>query len=218
MSFMIMEELIMFKNLVGNVVNDALGLSDIGSVISPKDYEKTESDDYIFTEDNEQIFFLIKSKTDEYCFTNRAFLHLDGESAVSKKRVLKRYDYYKHKFTNVTLETAGTVDLDIEIKFQLGNVPFSIDINKKFITEIKDLYKSLSAISSIQEDNERQLNNAREAVILARDVNYGRASSEETVSAEFQKIAAFTNDFLNQAHEKHVKKDFSDIFQKYIQN
>lgn len=61
-----------------------LGLSDIGQVIKPEDYNKTESDDFILTEDGEQIFFLIKSKSDEYCFTNMALLHLDGDSALSK--------------------------------------------------------------------------------------------------------------------------------------
>ena len=75
---------------------DALGLSDIGSIIDPKDFDKVSSDDYIFHEDGEQIFFLIKSKTDEYCFTNLAMLHLDGTSAVSSKRQLHRYDYRDH--------------------------------------------------------------------------------------------------------------------------
>lgn len=49
---------------------DALGISDIGKIISPSDYDKVMADDYIMHEDDEKIFFLIKSKTDEYCFTN----------------------------------------------------------------------------------------------------------------------------------------------------
>ncbi|WP_164072533.1 PH domain-containing protein, partial [Poseidonibacter lekithochrous] len=78
----------------------------------PGDYNKVDSDDYIFHEDNEQIFFLIKSKNDEYCFTNRALIHVDGASAVSSKRVLKRYEYSHYTFRHVLLETAGTIDLD----------------------------------------------------------------------------------------------------------
>ena len=35
-------------------------------------------------EDGEKIYFLIKSKSDEYCFTNKGLLHLDGTSATSK--------------------------------------------------------------------------------------------------------------------------------------
>ncbi len=45
----------MFKKLA----SDALGLSDIGSVIKPQDYDKVESDDYVMHEEGEKIFFLI---------------------------------------------------------------------------------------------------------------------------------------------------------------
>jgi len=79
----------MFKNLA----SDALGLSDIGKIIPPSQFNQTDIDDYIFHEDNERIYFVIKSKMDEYCFTNVAFIHLDGQSATSKKRLLKRYLY-----------------------------------------------------------------------------------------------------------------------------
>ena len=46
----------MFKK----IASDALGLSDIGKVISPKDYDKVDSDDYIMHEDGEKIYFVIK--------------------------------------------------------------------------------------------------------------------------------------------------------------
>lgn len=74
----------MFKNFA----SDALGLSDIGKIIPPSQFNQTDIDDYIFHEDNERIYFVIKSKMDEYCFTNTAFIHLDGQSATSKKRML----------------------------------------------------------------------------------------------------------------------------------
>lgn len=77
----------MFKNLAA----DVLGVSDIGTVIKPADYDKVDIDDYVIHEEEEKIYFLIKSKTDEYCFTNLALIHLDGSSAMSKKRLLKRY-------------------------------------------------------------------------------------------------------------------------------
>lgn len=69
---------------------DALGISDIGKIISPSDYDKVMADDFIMDKDEEKIFFLIKSKTDEYCFTNLALIHVDGTSAVSSKRLVKR--------------------------------------------------------------------------------------------------------------------------------
>ena len=72
----------MFKKFAA----DALGLSDIGKVISPSDFDKVDSDDYVMHEDGEKIFFIIKSKKDEYCFTNLALIHLDGDSAINSKR------------------------------------------------------------------------------------------------------------------------------------
>ena len=50
----------MFKRMAA----EALGISDIGVIISPADYDKVDADDYLFHEDGEKIFFLIKSKKD----------------------------------------------------------------------------------------------------------------------------------------------------------
>lgn len=133
----------MFKNLA----SDALGLSDIGKIIAPSQFNQTDIDDYIFHEDNEKIYFVIKSKMDEYCFTNVAFIHLDGQSATSKKRLLKRYPYRYHPPANIMIETAGTIDMDVELKFNLGGVNFSIDIDKNQIEQVRDIYKALTAIS-----------------------------------------------------------------------
>ena len=110
--------------MFGKLASDVLGISDIGKIISPSDFNKTDSDDYVMHEENEKIYFLIKSKTDEYCFTDRALIHLDGTSAMSKKRMLYRYPYYKYRFRHVHLETAGTMDLDVEIKFHLNDKGF----------------------------------------------------------------------------------------------
>lgn len=133
----------MFKNLA----SDALGLSDIGKIIPPSQFNQTDIDDYIFHEDNERIYFVIKSKMDEYCFTNVAFIHLDGQSATSKKRLLKRYPYRNFQPANIMIETAGTMDMDAELKFSLGGMAFSIDIDKNQIEQIRDIYKALTAIS-----------------------------------------------------------------------
>lgn len=76
---------------------------------------------------------------------------------MSKKRLLRRYDYSMYTITDVFLETAGTIDLDVEIKFTIGNSPLSIDIHKRFIDDIKDLYKALHAISYEQKQNAYKL-------------------------------------------------------------
>ena len=45
----------MFKKFAA----EALGLSDIGTIVQPKDYDKVDADDYLFHEDQEKIHFLI---------------------------------------------------------------------------------------------------------------------------------------------------------------
>ena len=80
----------------------------------------------------EKIYFLIKSKSDEYCFTNKGLIHLDGTSATSKN-VHYAFRYSKYQIKNVALETAGTIDLDVEIKFQMGDEHYSIDVHKNIL-------------------------------------------------------------------------------------
>lgn len=37
--------------------SNALGLSDIGIIVKPQDYDKVEADDFILQEEKEKIFF-----------------------------------------------------------------------------------------------------------------------------------------------------------------
>ncbi|SHP74002.1 Uncharacterised protein [Mycobacteroides abscessus subsp. abscessus] len=41
--------------LFKKIAADALGLSDIGKIIDPRDFDKTDADDYVMHEDNERI-------------------------------------------------------------------------------------------------------------------------------------------------------------------
>ncbi|MBM7715395.1 PH domain-containing protein [Siminovitchia sp. FSL H7-0308] len=204
----------MFKK----IASDALGLSDIGKIISPQDFDKTESDDYVLYEEGEKIHFLIKSKSDEYCFTNRALIHLDGEKATSSKRNIYRYDYYKHPIKNVTIETAGTIDLDLEIKFTIGEQSISVDINKKEGKAIADLYKSLVAISQIQDTNKRMKKFAKDSLQVSKSLFENNRFHEGLISKEFEQAATFAFDWYKTTYEENTQKDFGDVFEKYIQN
>ena len=204
----------MFKKFA----SDALGLSDIGIVVPSEDFDKTDSDDFIFSEIDEKIYFLIKTKADEYCFTNYGLIHVDRENALSKKRLLRRYDYEYNTIEDVLLETAGTIDLDVEIKFTIGNVPLSIDIHKKFLSEIKDLYKALHAISLEQKTNAYKLEAAKQSLTLA-STSVGRSGNDEvSPAAAFEQITKFSHDWLIQNKEAYTKKDFGAVFEKYINN
>lgn len=204
----------MFKKLAA----DALGLSDIGVVISKADFDKTDADDFIFNEIDEEIYFLIKTKADEYCFTNYALIHVDGANAISKKRMLRRYDYEYYAIDQVLLETAGTIDMDVEIKFTIGNMPLSIDIHKKFLTEIKDLYKALHAISLEQKANTYSMDSAKQSLTLAASA-LGRIGNESiSPASSFKEITSFSHRWLLDQKAQFVKKDFGDVFEKYIHN
>ncbi|GIO22879.1 PH domain-containing protein [Oceanobacillus sp. J11TS1] len=204
----------MFKK----IASDALGLSDIGKIIQPEDFDKTESDDYVLHEEGERIHFLIKSKSDEYCFTNRALIHLDGEKASSSKRNIYRYDYYCHPIQNVTVETAGTIDLDLEIKFTIGGQVISVDIEKKEDEAIADLYKSLVTISHIQDSEARIKGYAKDSLELSKNLFTDNRFQEGTISNEFEKATKFAFDWLGTTYNENTRKDFGDVFNKYIQN
>lgn len=205
----------MFKNLA----SDAFGLSDIGKIIPPSQFNQTDIDDYIFHEDNERIYFVIKSKMDEYCFTNIAFIHLDGQSATSKKRLLKRYPYRYYVPSNIMIETAGTIDMDAELKFSLGGQAFSIDIDKNQIEQIRDIYKALTAIS------EQCKLIAHEESILEKSFAtvtqmFGLKSLPETAILNLPDIINQTVVQVESAYGERLKAirqyDFGAVFEHYL--
>jgi hypothetical protein len=203
----------MFKRLA----SEALGLSDIGVIVPAADFNKVDADDYLFSEDGEKIFFLIKSRKDEYCFTNLALVHVDGESAVSSKRVIKRYDYLSHRISHVTLETAGTIDMDVEIKFSIGDgAPFSIDVRKNFIEQLKDLYKALVSIGKLQERDEQARQIAMQCLgVTGQMFKLGHEVSEEQVSRHYVSLLNTVNSVML---DKLSRKDYGGVFERYIQN
>lgn len=205
----------MFRNLAA----DALGLSDIGKIIERNDFDKTDIDEYVFTEDNEKIFVVIKSKTDEYCFTNIAFIHLDGNIAISKKRTMKRYLYKHYPISNISIETAGTIDLDAELKFRIGDKDFSIDIAKNQIDWIRDVYKALFMISEKCKDiqtNLETLEHTHDAInkmfVLRELPEQVVLNLPDMITQTAQQVELHFNTRRNEIRNY----DFSSIFQRYI--
>lgn len=203
--------------MFGKAAADALGLSDVGKVIPREDFDKVDADDYIFHEEDEQIYFLIKSKADEYCFTNKALIHVDGESAMSKKRLLKRYSYAHHRVSGVQLETAGTVDIDVEIKFAIGTHDYSIDVHKQHLEQVKDLYKTLSKIASLQKENEALHAYSDESIEIASR-SLPRGLGEGDLKERFAALNEYVFDWKVQARRDYVRKDFGKVFEMFINN
>ena len=205
----------MFKRFAA----DALGLSDIGKILDPKDFDKTDVDDYVFREDGEEIFVVIKSKADEYCFTGTAFIHLDGNLALSKKRTLNRYPYRYYPVSHVRIETAGTVDLDAELMFKMGEKEFSIDIDKAQIDKIRDIYKALFAISERCKSIERYmlvLQNSHEAVnrmFLLRELTEQAVLSLPDI---INQTAAQIETHVNARRTEIQNYNFTEQFKRYL--
>lgn len=204
----------MFKKIAA----DALGLSDIGKIIEPQDYDKTDSDDYVMHEDNEKIYFLIKTKADEYCFTNLALIHVDGERATSSKRTLKRYPYSQYKISDVFLETAGKVDLDVEIKFKLGGEQFDIDVHKDQIEKLKDLYKALLRIAETTYENDILINQAEQSLDKAVTILHHTRPEQVNIETQYKELTEFGFTWLTSVRSQYHIKDFGDVFEKYRNN
>lgn len=200
----------MFKRLA----SEALGLSDIGVIVPPADFDKVDADDYLFHEDNERIFFLIKSKKDEYCFTNLALIHVDGDSAVSSKRSIKRYEYVSDAVADVTIETAGTIDMDVELKFTIGGTVFSIDVRKNFIEQLKDIYKALITIGKMQRRDGLARDNALRCLdALGSMYKLGQVAGEEQITQHYNALLATVNTTLL---DRYNRRDYSPVFERYI--
>ena len=202
----------MFKKFAA----EALGISDIGVIVSSADYDKVDADDYLFHEDGEKIFFLIKSKKDEYCFTNLALIHVDGDSAVSSKRMIKRYEYATQRIGYVAIETAGTLDMDVELKFSIGESVFSIDVKKSFIEQVKDIYKALIAMGKQQaRDGVARDNALRTLEAMGGMLKLNNLGGEAGVVSHFNAVLDNLNDaMLN----RHITSDYTKVFERYIHN
>lgn len=202
----------MFKRLAA----EALGMSDIGVIVPPSGFDKVDADDYLFHEDGERIFFLIKSKKDEYCFTNLALIHVDGDSAVSSKRMVKRYEYANQRVGWCAIETAGNLDMDVELKFALGDESFSIDVRKNFIEQVKDIYKALIAIGRQQARDAIGRDNAlRTLDALGGMLKLGNLAGEQAVVAHYAAVLEGVNSAML---DRHTTRDFTGVFERYIHN
>ena len=202
---------IMFKK----VAADALGTSDICKIIRENDYNATDSFELIFkVEDEEKIYYLLKSHTDEYCFTNTALIHVDGSSAVSKRRFIKRLPY-KNLISNVSMETAGRIDRDVEIKFKIGNTNYLINVVKDQVKELVGLYKVLIKIEEIQNENGILHNYAIQSLAIAEKFTTPHSKDSNSTHKQFSAINSYAFAWLQESYNKYTRKDFGEVFAKY---
>jgi hypothetical protein len=135
---------------------------------------------------------------------------------VSSKRTIKRYDYSSYQVSGVSIETAGTLDMDIELKFRMDETVFSIDVKKTFIEQLKDIYKALISIGKQQKRDAMSRDNALRALDATASVHkLNIAPGEGGLVKQYGELLAALNTAM---FETHTKRDFSDVFTKYIHN
>ncbi|MBE6023081.1 MAG: hypothetical protein E7231_07595 [Cellulosilyticum sp.] len=204
----------MAGGFLGRVAADTLGLSDIGKIIDVQDFDKVDGDDFILQEDGEKIYYVIKSKTDEYVFTNYGLIHVDGKSAIEKKRVVKRYEFKTSRLSQIMIETAGTIDLDIEIKFTLGEENFSIDVDRKQLDRLKQIYKTLIEISRVQSHNSALFQDGVTGLERANN-DLSRNVIQGDIVEVVEKLTNFNLDWMEALRKEYQIRDYSSIYEKY---
>jgi hypothetical protein len=206
---------------LGRAAAELSGTADICAVVKPGDFPAAPSVQYLLTEDGEVPMFILRSKQDEYCFSNRALVHLDGNSAMSKKRLVVRYPLSTAEFSGVMLETAGTVDLDVEIKFTLGGRGFSLDVDRRELQALTALYKALVAIADIQARGNRafelsKLALDRAAGALGKGAAGGGPAAPGAVGAALVEAAEAASGWLQHAYTVNNPSDFGPVFARYL--
>ena len=93
------------------------GTTNLCRVLTPPEFSASIASR--FTLEGEHPLFILASVADDYCFTNRALVHLDGFGPVGKKRSARRYAWRDFLVSGVVLDTAGVADADCEVQFVL---------------------------------------------------------------------------------------------------
>jgi len=116
----------------------------------------------------EKCYIFLKSLKDEFVFTNYSLIFSDGESVNSPKRALSRTNWNEGLIQNVKMNTAGLVDLDVDISFDFVQ-HWRIELKKEEVENAKLVFKCLDVISNRQLMNKQLL----EMEMLARNNNAG---------------------------------------------
>lgn len=137
---------------------------------------------------------------------------------MSSKRTLRRYPYSQYNISNVVLETAGKIDLDVELAFTVGSIPFKIDVQKQQAERLTDLYKSLLRIAEHTHENAIIINMANDSLEKAVTVLQNSRSGDVALSDQYSKLTDFGFTWMTSVRNQYHVKDFGDVFEKYINN
>lgn len=203
--------------LAGDMASDALGLSDFCKVVEPDSYSKALSDDFVLEETGETIYFLLKSRTDEYCFTNRAIIIVDSDNATSGRKEIKRYEYSDNRINNISIVTAARIDLTTELVFSINDLDIKISVERAFLEELKDLYKVLVEIDIAQARAVDTYDCAKKSVDFATKA-IGKLAQVNDVLSLYKALIDYNDTYIYQRYQESFGFDFSELYEKYINN
>lgn len=190
------------------------GTTNLCKALTPPEYSTSIATRFLLAD--EHPLFILQSVADDYLFSNLALVHLDGCGPVGKKRSARRSAWKDHILSNVTLDTAGVADNDVEVKFYLrardgsGAREYSIDVKKDQVTQATNLYKALVSIAEAQAEGVRS--DARLRLALSTVAATGSVAASADPLALFRAIASD----LHAAELHHAPHDVSPFFARYV--
>lgn len=195
--------------MLRGLASDLTGSADVCRVVPPQELSSCLASQFLLPP-SETLLFSLQSSKEEFSFSNEALLKVEGENATTTRKLITRFDYKSHIVANVRFETAGRVDRDCELKFEIGSEHVSIDIRKDQEPQARELYKVLELLSRAQKKNERQwefsrvaLDKAAQALWL-NETNGGQALTK-------QADEALT--WIQQLYERTHPRCYRDVIQ-----
>ncbi|ETI41499.1 hypothetical protein L914_12773 [Phytophthora nicotianae] len=201
----------LMAGLVKGLAGDLTGSADVCKIVA--DFSKCLASEYLLP--NETIAFSMVSVKEEFTFTNMALILLEGENATTTRKLVERYDYKNNTITHVKFESAGHVDRDCEIKFNIGAKGISIDIAKSEQTSAQGIYKVMELLSRAQVANERLWEISTLGMNHASEALYLTENSGQTLQKQSDEATAWLYEAYKRTHP-HCYRDviqtaFSDL-------
>lgn len=193
--------------MLKGIVGDITGGADVCKCIPRSQFSKEDSIKFVLP--HESVFIFLKSAKEEFIFTDKAFIAIRGSSGASRKRFVARYDYGEYPIKSVSFETAGFgfSDLDCELKLEIGNESFSIDIEKKETDIAISYYRALVDVSKAIKRNAAKFN-----LSLALNKNDTKVDVKDSPEISLRAISANIINLTETLISTYQPVSYKDVF------
>ena len=132
---------------------------------------------------------------------------------------MSRYDFNQHSLSHVRVETAGNLDADCELKFQIAGGSFSIDVWAKELESLKVVYRALVAVSRAMLRNNKLLTEVN-ASFTKQNVKIVLSPAPNGDSGLLsQQLQCLTTHNVNTAEfivNRYFPDSYKEIFEHYL--